>query len=68
MRINCKVFLLFAAAFLLVGFQGAAFGNQVRIASILQMEMDTNCHDLGRVVFSTSGSSYDLVYLDDEIF
>ena len=42
--------------------------NQVRIASILQMEMDTNCHDLGRVVFSTSGSSYDLVYLDDEIF
>ena len=28
--------------------------NQVRIACIMQIEMDTNCHDLGRVVFSTS--------------
>ena len=42
--------------------------NQVRIASILKIEMDTNCHDLGRVVYSTSGSTDDLVYLDDAIF
>ena len=42
--------------------------NQVRIAKILQMEMDTNCHDLGRVVYSTTGSPDDLVYLDDAIF
>ena len=42
--------------------------NQVRIACILKIEMDTNCHDLGRVVYSTSGSPEDLVYLDDAIF
>ena len=30
MRINCKAFLLFAAACLLVGFQGAAFGNDAK--------------------------------------
>lgn len=42
--------------------------NQVHIASILKIEMDTNCHDLGRVVYSTSGSSDDLVYLDDALF
>ena len=42
--------------------------NQVRIASILQIEMDTNAHDLQRVVYSTSGSSDDLLYLDDTLF
>ena len=42
--------------------------NQVRIASILQIEMDTNAHDLQRVVYSTSGSSADLLYLDDTLF
>ena len=42
--------------------------NQVRIASILQMEMDTNTHDLQRVSFSSSGSPDDLIYLDDELF
>ena len=42
--------------------------NQVRIASILKLEMDTNCHDLSRVVYSTSGSEEDLVYLDDRLF
>ena len=41
---------------------------QVRIAMILQIEMDTNTHDLQRVVFSTSGTSEDLLYLDDELF
>jgi hypothetical protein len=42
--------------------------NQVRVASILQIEMDTSAHDLQRVVFSTSGSEEDLPYLDDALF
>ena len=42
--------------------------NQVRISTILQIEMDTNVHDLQRVVFSTSGDAEDLLYLDDELF
>ena len=42
--------------------------NQVRVARVLRIEMDTSAHDLQRVVFSTSGSAEDLVYLDDEIF
>ncbi|WP_052173641.1 hypothetical protein [Prevotella sp. RM4] len=42
--------------------------NQVRIATILQIEMDTNVHDLQRVVYSTSGDEKDLLYLDEELF
>ena len=42
--------------------------NQVRIATILKIEMDTSTKDLQRIVYSTSGSPEDLVYLDDEIF
>jgi len=42
--------------------------NQVRVACILQIEMDTSAHDLQRVVFSTSGSEEDLPYLDDALF
>ena len=42
--------------------------NQVRVATILQIEMDTSAHDLQRVVFSTSGSEEDLPYLDDALF
>ena len=42
--------------------------NQVRVARILQLEMDTNTHDLQRVCFSTSGQPEDLVFLDDAIF
>ena len=41
--------------------------NQVRVAKVLCIEMDTNAHDLQRVVYSTSGSEEDLVYLDDEL-
>ena len=41
---------------------------QVKISTILQIEMDTNTHDLQRVVFGTSGSAEDLIYLDDELF
>ena len=42
--------------------------NQVRIASILQIEMDTNTKDLQRVAYSTSGAAEDLLYLDDDLF
>ena len=42
--------------------------NQVRVATALQLEMDTNAKDLQRVVFSTSGSEEDLPYLDDSLF
>ena len=42
--------------------------NQVRVATALQLEMDTNAKDLQRVVFSTSGSDEDLPYLDDSLF
>ncbi|MBE6269649.1 MAG: hypothetical protein E7101_01695 [Prevotella ruminicola] len=42
--------------------------NQVRISTILQIEMDTNVHDLQRVSFSSSGNENDLLYLDDELF
>ena len=42
--------------------------NQVRVASALRLEMDTNAKDLQRVVFSTSGSEEDLPYLDDCLF
>ena len=42
--------------------------NQVRVAMALMIEMDTNAHDLQRVVYSTSGLEEDLPYLDDELF
>lgn len=42
--------------------------NQVRVASVLRLEMDTNTKDLQRVCFSTSGSEEDLPYLDDALF
>ena len=42
--------------------------NQVRISTILQIEMDTNTKDLQRVAFASSGSPEDLLYLDDELF
>ena len=42
--------------------------NQVRVATVLRLEMDTSAKDLQRVVFSTSGSEEDLPYLDDCLF
>ena len=42
--------------------------NQVRVAAILKVEMDTSAKDLQRVVFSTSGSEEDLPYLNDALF
>ena len=42
--------------------------SQVRISSILKIEMDTNTRDLQRVAYGSSGCSEDLLYLDDELF
>lgn len=42
--------------------------NQVRIASMLNCEMDTNAHDINRVYFASSASPEDLLYLSDELF
>ncbi len=42
--------------------------NQVRVSCLLKIEMDTGAHDLQRVVYSTSGSEEDLIYLDDVLF
>ena len=42
--------------------------NQVRVSCELKIEMDTGAHDLQRVVYSTSGSEEDLIYLDDALF
>jgi len=43
--------------------------NQVRVACALKIaDMDNNARDLQRVVFGTSGSAEDLIYLDEELF
>ena len=42
--------------------------NIVRTSIELKIEMDTSAHDLQRVVYSTSGSAEDLIFLDDCIF
>ncbi len=43
--------------------------NQVRVACILKVaDMDNNARDLQRVVYGTSGSAEDLIFLDDELF
>ena len=41
---------------------------QVKISTILRIEMDTNTHDLQRVAYGSSGSAEDLIFLDDELF
>ncbi len=42
--------------------------SQVKISTILRVEMDSNTKDLQRVVYGTSGSAEDLIFLDDELF
>ena len=43
--------------------------NQVRVACALKVgDMDNNARDLQRVVFGTSGSAEDLIYLDNSLF
>ena len=42
--------------------------NQVRIAKMLECEMDTSAHDLNRVYFTTSADADDLLYLSPDLF
>ena len=42
--------------------------NQVRIAKMLECEMDTSAHDINRVYFTTSADTNDLLYLSPELF
>ena len=42
--------------------------NQVRIAKMLECEMDTSTHDINRVYFTTSADAEDLLYLSPELF
>lgn len=42
--------------------------NQIRIATILGCEIDTNTHDINRVYFTTSASPDDLLYLSPRLF
>ena len=42
--------------------------NQVRIATMLRTEMDCSTHDINRVLFATSASPDDLLYLSPALF
>ena len=42
--------------------------NQVRVAKMLECEMDTSAHDINRVYFTTSADAGDLLYLSPELF
>ena len=42
--------------------------NQVRIAKMLECEMDTSAHDINRVYFTTSADAEDLLYLSPALF
>ena len=42
--------------------------NQVRLATMLQCEMDTSAHDINRVYFTTTAATDDLLYLSPELF
>ena len=42
--------------------------NQVRIAKMMECEMDTSAHDINRVYFTTSADAEDLLYLSPDLF
>lgn len=42
--------------------------NQVRIAKMMECEMDTSAHDINRVYFTTSADAEDLLFLSPELF
>ena len=42
--------------------------NQVRIATMLECEMDTSAHDINRVYFTTSSDDEDLLFLSPRLF
>ena len=42
--------------------------NQVRVATLLQCEIDTNAHDINRVYFASTADPDDLLYLSPQLF
>ena len=42
--------------------------NQVRIATMLECEMDTSAHDINRVYFTTTSDDKDLLFLSPHLF
>lgn len=42
--------------------------NQVRIATMLECEMDTSAHDINRVYFTTTSDDEDLLFLSSHLF
>ena len=42
--------------------------NQIRIATMLECEMDTSAHDINRVYFTTSSDGEDLLFLSPRLF
>lgn len=42
--------------------------NQVRIATMLECEMDTSAHDINRVYFTTTSDDEDLLFLSPQLF
>lgn len=42
--------------------------NQVRIATMLECEMDTSAHDINRVYFTTTSDDEDLLFLSPHLF
>ena len=42
--------------------------DQVRIAKMMECEMDTSAHDINRVYFTTSADAEDLLYLSPRLF
>ena len=42
--------------------------NQVRVAKMLECEMDTSAHDINRVYFTTSADAEDLLFLSPDLF
>lgn len=42
--------------------------NQVRIATMLECEMDTSAHDINRVYFTTTSDGEDLLFLSPRLF
>lgn len=42
--------------------------NQVRIATMLECEMDTSAHDINRVYFTTTSDDEDLLFLSPRLF
>ena len=42
--------------------------NQVRVATLLQCEIDTNAHDVNRVYFASTSDPYDLLFVSPKLF